>query len=55
MLMTTSVAAFSRTLVTAAENPGSSGQRRFLTTGEPGPQNGIISAFWGETVVFEAA
>jgi len=36
-------------------DPGSSGQRRFLTTGEPGPQNGIVSAFWGETVVFESA
>src|ERR1700761_9041086 len=36
-------------------DPGSSGERRFLTTGEPGPQNGIISAFWGETVVFESA
>jgi glutamate racemase len=36
-------------------DPGSSGERRFLTTGAPGPQNGIVSAFWGETVVFEGA
>ncbi|MGZ3312928.1 MAG: glutamate racemase [Caulobacteraceae bacterium] len=36
-------------------DPGSSGQRRLLTTGEPGPQSGIISAFWGDTVVFGAA
>ena len=36
-------------------DPGSSGQRRFLTTGAPGPQNGIVSAFWGGTVVFEGA
>jgi glutamate racemase len=36
-------------------DPGSSGERRFLTTGAPGPQNGVVSAFWGETVVFEAA
>ncbi|HEY4029379.1 MAG TPA: glutamate racemase [Caulobacteraceae bacterium] len=36
-------------------DPGSSGERRFLTTGEPGPQSGIVSAFWGGTVVFEAA
>jgi glutamate racemase len=36
-------------------DPGASGERRFLTTGGPGPQNGIVSAFWGETVVFERA
>jgi glutamate racemase len=36
-------------------DPGSSGLRRFLTTGAPGPQNGVVGAFWGETVVFEAA
>ena len=36
-------------------DPGSSGERRFLTTGAPGPQNGMVSAFWGETVVFEMA
>ena len=36
-------------------DPGSSGERRFLTTGAPGPQNGIVSAFWGGTLVFEAA
>ncbi len=36
-------------------DPGHTGLRRFLTTGEPGPQNGIVGAFWGETVVFEGA
>jgi glutamate racemase len=36
-------------------DPGSSAERRFLTTGAPGPQNGIVSAFWGEAVVFEGA
>ena len=36
-------------------DPGASGERRFLTTGAPGPQNGIVSAFWGGTVVFESA
>jgi glutamate racemase len=36
-------------------DPGVSAERGFLTTGEPGPQNGIVSAFWGAPVVFEAA
>lgn len=36
-------------------DPGVSGERRFLTTGAPGPQNGIVSAFWGGPVVFEPA
>jgi glutamate racemase len=36
-------------------DPGSFGERRFLTTGAPGPQNGIVSAFWGGTLVFESA
>jgi glutamate racemase len=36
-------------------DPGSSGERRFLTTGAPGPQNGIVEAFWGAPLRFEAA
>jgi glutamate racemase len=36
-------------------DPGASGERRFLTTGAPGPQNGIVEAFWGEPLRFEAA
>jgi glutamate racemase len=36
-------------------DPGSSGARRFLTTGKPGPQNGLIAEFWGAPLVFEAA
>jgi glutamate racemase len=36
-------------------NPGSAGARRFLTTGAPGPQNGIVEAFWGAPLRFEAA
>jgi glutamate racemase len=36
-------------------DPGQGGERRFLTTGAPGPQNGVISAFWGAPVLFEAA
>lgn len=32
---------------------GGSGQRRFLTTGAPGPQNGLVSTFWGEPLTFE--
>ncbi|MDE2488951.1 MAG: aspartate/glutamate racemase family protein [Alphaproteobacteria bacterium] len=34
---------------------GSGGARRFLTTGEPGPQNGLVSTFWGAPIVFEKA
>ena len=34
---------------------GSSGLRRFLTTGEPGRQNALVASFWGEPLVFEAA
>jgi glutamate racemase len=34
---------------------GETGQRRFLTTGRPGPQNGLAARFWGETLTFEAA
>ena len=36
-------------------DPGTSGERRFLTTGAPGPQNGIVEAFWGAPLRFEAA
>ena len=36
-------------------DPGSSGLRRFLTTGAPGPQNGLVASFWGEPLAFEAA
>jgi glutamate racemase len=34
---------------------GSSGARRFLTTGAPGPQNGLVAAFWGEPLRFDTA
>lgn len=36
-------------------NPGTGGQRRFLTTGKPGPQNALVESFWGGPVSFEAA
>ena len=36
-------------------DPGSGGERRFLTTGTPGAQSGLAAAFWGEPVRFEAA
>ncbi len=36
-------------------DPGSSGLRRFLTTGQPGQQNGLVEAFWGGPLHFEAA
>jgi glutamate racemase len=36
-------------------DPGRSGERRFLTTGAPGPQNGIVETFWGAPLRFEAA
>lgn len=36
-------------------DPGASGLRRFLTTGRPGPQNGLAAAFWGAPLTFEAA
>jgi glutamate racemase len=35
--------------------PGASGLRRFLTTGAPGPQNGLVETFWGGPLAFEAA
>jgi glutamate racemase len=34
---------------------GSSGSRRFVTTGQPGQQNGLVEAFWGGPLHFEAA
>ncbi|HWE98632.1 MAG TPA: aspartate/glutamate racemase family protein [Caulobacteraceae bacterium] len=34
---------------------GSGGARRFLTTGRPGPQNGLAQTFWGAPLTFEAA
>ena len=36
-------------------DPGAGGLRRFLTTGAPGPQNGLVSTFWGEPLAFDAA
>ena len=36
-------------------DPGRAGERRFLTTGEPGLQNGMVEAFWGGPVMFERA
>jgi glutamate racemase len=34
---------------------GRGASRRFLTTGHPGSQNGLVSRFWGAPLVFEAA
>ncbi len=34
---------------------GSTGRRRFLTTGTPGEQNGLVATFWGAPLRFEAA
>src|SRR5580704_7088930 len=34
---------------------GGAGARRFLTTGRPGPQNGLAARFWGKPLTFEAA
>ncbi len=34
---------------------GSSGARRFLTTGKPGAQHRLVETFWGEPLAFEAA
>ena len=33
---------------------GTEGVRRFLTTGEPGLQNGLVATFWGAPLRFEA-
>jgi glutamate racemase len=34
---------------------GDSGARRFLTTGTPGAQNGLVATFWGAPLHFEKA
>ena len=34
-------------------DPGAAGSRRFLTTGQPGGENGLVAAFWGAAVRFE--
>lgn len=34
---------------------GAGGGRRFLTTGQPGPQNAMVQAFWGGPLSFEKA
>lgn len=34
---------------------GVGGTRRFLTTGRPGEQSGLVEAFWGQPVAFDAA
>ncbi len=34
---------------------GGAGARRFLTTGAPGPQNGLVERFWGAPLHFEQA
>ena len=36
-------------------DPGAGGTRKFLTTGAPGPQNGLVESFWGGPLRFEAA
>ena len=36
-------------------DPGSNGLRRFLTTGTPGLQNGLVEQFWGAPLMFAAA
>jgi glutamate racemase len=36
-------------------DPGTGGARQFLTTGAPGPQNGLVESFWGGPLRFEAA
>jgi glutamate racemase len=35
--------------------PGEGGGRRFLTTGPPGAQNGLVETFWGSPLHFEKA
>ena len=35
--------------------PGTGGARHFLTTGQPGPQNGLAEQFWGSRLNFEPA
>ena len=36
-------------------DPGASGRRRFLTTGQAGPQNGLVERFWGSRLCFDPA
>ena len=36
-------------------DPGTGGSRRFLTTGAPGLQNGLVETFWGAPLRFETA
>src|SRR5436190_5372125 len=36
-------------------DPGTSGARRFLTTGKPGAQHSLVEAFWGGPLSFEPA
>ena len=36
-------------------DPGRAGARRFLTTGRPGAQNGLVERFWGEGLDLVAA
>lgn len=36
-------------------DPGTSGLRRFLTTGRPGAQHSLVETFWGGPLRFEAA
>jgi glutamate racemase len=36
-------------------DPGTGGRRAFLTTGTPGPQNGLVEGFWGGPLRFDAA
>jgi glutamate racemase len=36
-------------------DPGSSRHRRFLTTGQSGPQNGLVQRFWGSRLCFDPA
>ncbi|MGA0605820.1 glutamate racemase [Phenylobacterium sp. VNQ135] len=35
--------------------PGTTGQRRFLTTGKPGAQHSLVETFWGGPLSFEPA
>lgn len=39
----------------AEYDAGGDGARRFLTTGTPGAQNGLVAAFWGAPLHFEKA
>jgi glutamate racemase len=36
-------------------DPGQGGTRRFLTTGRPGAQHGLVETFWGGPLSFEPA